>query len=130
VELTPPEPQNNANDNGNSTDQNPTSPGTTDNNANPAPDVGGTPGATPPSVPSPDLPARDHEVNIHIPRGGNGPQHVRIVVKNEDGSEQNAYESDHEPGEDVSQTVTTFGARGKCEIRVYINGKSVSRQKV
>ena len=128
---TQSEPQNNGNDNGNTTDQTPTNPGTTDNtNGGPAPDNGGNPAVTPPSVPSPDLPARDHEVNIHIPRGGNGPQHVRIVVKNEDGSEQNAYEADHEPGEDVSQTVTTFGARGKCEIRVFINGKSVSRQKV
>jgi hypothetical protein len=55
---------------------------------------------------------------------------VRIVVQNQDGSEQSAYENDHEPGEDVSQTVTTFGARGKCEIRVYLNGKQISRQKV
>lgn len=83
-----------------------------------------------PSVPSPDLPARDHEVTIHVPRGGSDPQRVRIVVRNQDGSEQTAYESDHQPGEDVTQTVTTFGSRGSCEIRVYLNGKLIKQRKV
>lgn len=68
---------------------------------------------------------REHVIEVQIPRRSIGPQTVQIVVRNEDGSEQTVYEQDHQPGEKVEETVTTLGAKGKCQIRVYLNGKLV-----
>jgi hypothetical protein len=55
---------------------------------------------------------------------------VRIVVRNEDGTEETAYDEQHQPGDAVKQTVTTYGAKGKCQIRVFLNGKLVKRVEV
>lgn len=82
----------------------------------------------------PDTPAdttfREHEVSVRVPRSSGRPQLVRIVVENEDGSQQTAYEQEHQPGDEVRQTVSTVGAKGKCEIRVYLNGREISRNRV
>lgn len=81
-------------------------------------------------LPHEDLPARDHEVEVRVPRASSGPQRVRILVRNEDGSEQVAYEGDHQPGETLRHMVTTLGAEGKCEVRVYVNDRLVHRRRL
>lgn len=87
-------------------------------------------GATPPDAPGADLLTREHEVTVQVPQRSSGSQKVRIVVRNEDGSERTAYEGEHEPGETVRETVTTEGAKGKCQIRVYLNGRVVNRTNI
>jgi hypothetical protein len=77
-----------------------------------------------------ELVVREHEVSVRVPRSSGRPQMVRIVVQNENGSEQTVYEEEHQPGDDVKQTVATSGAKGKCEIRVYLNGRQISRTRV
>jgi hypothetical protein len=66
---------------------------------------------------------RDHVVSVEIPGRSTGTQRVRIVARNEDGTEHTAYEEDHQPGDRFEQTVTTTGARGRCRILIYINGR-------
>lgn len=73
---------------------------------------------------------REHEVSVRVPRNPRRPQMIRIVVRNEDGSEQTVYEESHQAGEEVVQTVATSGAKGKCEIRVYMNGQEIKRTRV
>jgi hypothetical protein len=75
--------------------------------------------------PNPDLPPSSNEVEFPISRSARGPQRVRIVVRNEDGTEETAYEQEHQPGDTVSQTVTTYGSDKKCQIRVFLNGRVI-----
>jgi eukaryotic-like serine/threonine-protein kinase len=88
-----------------------------------------------PQPATPDTPAaegtpRDYAITVTVPARSRGPQTVRIVVRNEDGTEQEAYNQDHEPGETVEQTVSVVGAKGKCQIRVYINGELKNRTRI
>jgi hypothetical protein len=85
-----------------------------------------------PAEPAPqgEMPVREHEVSIRVPRSAKSAQTVKIVVRNEDGSEQTVYEQEHQPGEDVKQTVSTLGNKGKCQIRVYLNDHEISRTDV
>jgi serine/threonine-protein kinase len=77
---------------------------------------------TPPDDPgTQDLTIRDHEVTVKLPPQNQGPQRVRIVVRNADGSEETPYDEEHQPGETVKQTVQTVGPKGKSRIRVYVN---------
>jgi serine/threonine-protein kinase len=94
-----------------------------------APDEPATTGGDTGTTPGEPL-VREHEVSVRVPRSSGRAQSVRIVVRNEDGSEQTVYEEDHQPGDDVKQTVATNGAKGKCEIRVYLNGRQISRTRV
>lgn len=90
------------------------------------------PPASQPSIPdgaSGTASRREHEVSFIIPAGYRGPQYVQIHVRNEDGTEQNAYDQEHQPGDFVRETVVTYGARSKCAILVYINGRLVSTLK-
>ena len=92
-----------------------------------------TPAATPTqpdTQPQGEMPVREHEVSIRVPRNARGTQTVKIVVRNEDGSEETVYEQDHEPGDEVKQTVATMGAKGKCQIRVYLGTREISRTNV
>jgi serine/threonine-protein kinase len=98
-----------------------------DTTSPPAPDTPDTP--TEPA-PQADLPVREHEVSIRVPRSARSAQTVKIIVRNEDGSEQTVYEQEHQPGEDVKQTVSTLGNKGKCQIRVYLNDHEISRTDV
>jgi len=82
------------------------------------------------TVPQGEMPVREHEVSIRVPRSAKSAQTVKIVVRNEDGSEQTVYEQEHQPGEDVKQTVSTLGNKGKCQIRVYLNDHEISRTDV
>ena len=102
----------------NATDPGTTDPGTTDDPGKPP---------EPPDSTDTDILTREHEVTVQVPQRSNGPQSVRIVVRNADGSERTAYEGEHEPGETVREPVTTEGAKGKCQIRVYLNGRLVNR---
>lgn len=77
---------------------------------------------------SADLPASKNEVAFPISSRASGPQHVRIVVTNEDGTEVTAYEQEHKPGDQVSQTVTVYAHEGKGQIRVYLNDRVIYRQ--
>ena len=88
------------------------------------------PDTVPEPVPTGEMPVREHEVSIRVPRSAKSAQTVKIVVRNEDGSEQTVYEQDHEPGDDVKQTVSTLGNKGKCQIRVYLNDREVYRKDV
>lgn len=81
---------------------------------------------TPPESPA-DPVIRDHVVTVTVPKSATGNQRVRIVVHNEDGSEETPVDEDHQPGDVVQQTVTTTGAKGKCQVRVYINGRETRR---
>jgi hypothetical protein len=105
--------------------------GSTPPDADPGDDPGGADDSTPqnPQPPDPSLPTHDQEVKIHIPRG-DGTRKVRIIVRNEDGTEQIAYEQDHFAGEDIAPIVTTHGAKGKCQIRVYLDGKLIDAEDV
>jgi serine/threonine-protein kinase len=94
------------------------------------PDSGASPDSGDVDRPSSEMATREHEVTVQVPQRSEGPQKVRIVVRNEDGSEQTAYENEHEPGETVREMVTTQGAKGKCQIRVYLNGRLVKRTPV
>jgi hypothetical protein len=47
------------------------------------------------------------------------------MVKNEDGTEVNAYEQDHKAGDQVHQTVTVYAHPGKGEIRVFLNDRVI-----
>jgi serine/threonine protein kinase len=100
-----------------------------------------TPEPTEPSPPEPtspsdndtpaaDLPSRDMIVEVQVPRRETGAQKVEIRVRNEDGTEQDVYEEEHQPGDKFEQTVTVVGNVGKCQVRVYINGRLVKRQTV
>lgn len=91
-----------------------------------APD-GNTPEENPDAAPG-DLPVSKNEVAFPISRTAQGTQKVRIVVRNEDGTEVTAYEQDHQPGDQVSQTVTVYGNEGKGQIRVYLNGRLIYRK--
>jgi serine/threonine-protein kinase len=91
-----------------------------DKPADPAPDP----------VPAGEMPVREHEVSIRVPRSAKSGQTVKIIVRNEDGSEQTVYEQEHQPGEDVKETVSTLGNKGKCQIRVYLNDREISRTDV
>jgi serine/threonine-protein kinase len=71
--------------------------------------------------PSANLPEQEQEVTIEIPKSRVGPQTVKIVVRNADGTEETPYEQQHQPGETVTQMVTTRGAKGKSQIRIYLN---------
>jgi serine/threonine-protein kinase len=82
------------------------------------------------TAPQGEMPVREHEVSIRVPRSARSPQTVKIVVRNEDGSEETAYEEEHQPGEEVKQTVSTLGNKGKCQIRVYLNDREISRTDV
>jgi serine/threonine-protein kinase len=100
---------------------------------NPEPAELPTPATTPPpagDTPAADLPSRDMIVKVQVPRKQAGAQKVEIRVRNEDGSEQSAYEEEHQPGDLFEQTVTVIGNLGKCQIRVYINGRLVKRENV
>ena len=88
-----------------------------------APDTPGEPAAAP-------GPPREHVVTVELPKSGTRQRTVRIVTRNEDGSEETAYEQEHSPGDKVEHTVTTLGARGKCQIRVYLDGRLVDRKDV
>jgi len=83
-----------------------------------------------PSTGAVDLPARDYEIVFTVPADRRGSQTVKIVVRNEDGSESDAHEQTYEPGEEVKQTIPVLGAVGKCQIRVYLNGSIIKREKV
>jgi len=83
-----------------------------------------------PSTPDPNLASRDQDLNITIPSSYTGPQQVRVVVRNEDGSEQIAYEQEHQPGDKVAPTIPVFGAEKKAKIRVYLNGKKIHEEDV
>jgi eukaryotic-like serine/threonine-protein kinase len=78
----------------------------------------------------PDLEARDHVIRVQVPRSSEGPQTVRIVVRHEDGVEETAYEQAHQPGERLEQSVTTLGAIGRCQIRVYLNHQLIKQSNV
>jgi serine/threonine-protein kinase len=86
--------------------------------------------AQPDTQPQGEMAVREHEVSIRVPRSARGTQTVKIIVRNEDGSEETVYEQDHEPGDDVKQTVATMGAKGKCQIRVYLGDREISRTNV
>lgn len=81
-------------------------------------------------VPQGDMPVREHEVSIRVPRSAKSAQTVKIIVRNEDGSEQTVYEEEHQPGDEVKETVSTLGNKGKCQIRVYLNDHEISRTDV
>jgi serine/threonine-protein kinase len=89
-----------------------------DDGTEPDPDAGSGPIEP---IPQEDLVARDHVVTVRVPRGNRGPQRVRIVVRNQDGTEDTAYDEIHQPGDELEHTVTTLGAKGKCRIQVYVN---------
>jgi serine/threonine-protein kinase len=76
-------------------------------------------------VPAGDLVARDHVVTVRVPRRNRGPQRVRIVVRNQDGTEDTAYDEIHEAGDELEHTVTTLGDKGTCRIRVYVNDELI-----
>jgi beta-lactam-binding protein with PASTA domain len=91
------------------------------------------PEPTPPpdnDTPAADLPSRDLIVTVQVPRRESGAQKVEIKVRNEDGSEQSVYEEEHQPGDKFEQTVTVIGNTGKCQIRVYLNGRLIRRENV
>ena len=91
------------------------------------------PEPTPPSdndTPAAELPSRDLIVTVQVPRRESGAQKVEIRVRNEDGTEQDVYEEEHQPGDKFEQTVTVIGNKNKCQIRVYINGRLVKRENV
>lgn len=93
------------------------------------PDNGSKPPTpTPNTDPSAELPASKNEVGFPISSKASGPQHVRIMVKNEDGTEINAYEQDHKAGDQVHQTVTVYAHPGKGEIRVFLNDRVIYRE--
>ena len=83
-----------------------------------------------PDTPAADLPSRDLIVTVQVPRRDQGPQKVEIRVRNEDGTTQSVYDEEHQPGDTVEQTVSVLGNKGKCQIRVFINGRLVKRENV
>ncbi len=86
----------------------------------PAPGTG-TPSAT-------NAPERQLEVAFPISERSQGPQHVRIIVRHEDGTEETQYDRDHMPGDQVAHTVVVQGTEGKTQIRVYLNDRLIHRE--
>lgn len=73
-------------------------------------------------------PEREFEISFPLSTRSEGAQHVRMVVRHEDGSEETQYDRDHMPGDQVSHTVAVRGAEGKCQIRVYLNDRLIRRE--
>lgn len=66
---------------------------------------------------------RKHNVAVEVSDRVEGPQEVKIVV-NDDRGETISYLRTHQPGEDFTATVTTYGSSAR--IRVYVGGSIVS----
>jgi eukaryotic-like serine/threonine-protein kinase len=103
-------------------------PGNGDPDSNPDSGAGNATGD--PVTPNLDLPARDHEVSFQLSPNTTGPQHVKIVVRHEDGTEETALEQDFQAGDEVNYTVTTRGRKGTGQIRVYLNGRLINSRDV
>jgi serine/threonine protein kinase len=72
----------------------------------------------------------DYEISFTVPLTRVGTQTVRIVVRNQDGQEVIAYDREHQPGDVIDETVPVTGAKGKSQIRVYLNGVIIKRENV
>ena len=82
----------------------------------------------PTTTPNPDLPEKKSRIEFRIPAESTGAQQVRIIARNEDGTETTAHEGEYQPGDQVNEEVTTYGDPAKSQIRVYLNGQVIDRR--
>jgi serine/threonine-protein kinase len=68
---------------------------------------------------------RRWEVTVRVPDTPDHEQNVRIEVQDEDGTVHDEYSADHQPGEEVRQSVSGFGGKGKVHIRIYLDGRKI-----
>lgn len=117
--ATPPPTPDTSAENGNTSGENGENGG--ENGGGNPPDTGTPPGGdTATETPTEPL-IRDHIVTVKLSRRSQGPQRVKIIARDADGLEHEAYNEEHQPGDSFEQRVTTTGAVGKCQILIYVN---------